>query len=154
MFTYLQRKLGIAALNSLLEQDHREKNIQWEVVTSRWKELYQHIKQMEMQMQEQQAQLRRYTLTTNVAPPAKEVTFPKKQALFQKGNPRQSTQVFYDRLLKHLPRVRSMPIRTLTERLKCSHGRASAALYRLLAEGKVERTGKGLYRAIRTEGEK
>ena len=155
MFTYLQRKLGISDLTSLMKQDHREQDIQWEVVTARWKELYQHLKQMEFQMQEQQAQLRRYVLTTNALPEIKDVPLSEKSKPSEKIIPRQATLQFYDRILKHLPQVRSIPITILAERLKCSQGRVSGALSRLLEQGKVERTGKGMYRKIRTEeGEK
>jgi len=155
MFTYLQRKLGISDLTATIEQDHRERDLHWEVVTARWKELCQHLKQMEVQMQEQQAQLRRYELTTNALPEIKDVPLSEKSKPSEKIIPRQATLQFYDRILKHLPQVRSIPVMTLAERLKCSQGRVSEALSRLLEQGKVERTGKGMYRKICTEeGEK
>jgi predicted Rossmann fold nucleotide-binding protein DprA/Smf involved in DNA uptake len=144
MFNFLQRKLGMTNLTALVKQTHLEEGIRWEVVTARWKELYQHLKQMEVQMQEQQAQLRRYALAASPLPEIKDVPL-------YDGTARQATLKFYDRILKHLPQLKSLHVDILRERLKCSRGRLSAALCRLLAQGKIERTGRGMYRHAKTQ---
>ena len=62
---------------------------------------------------------------------------------------------FYRQILEALPEHPMKPLHytRIAGRLKCTHGRVSGALSRLMKEGLVERMGQGLYRKSPGAGE-